>query len=74
MFVWAYDFVNAKQRYSNRFRSRVVEQALDSTVSHSARMQQAPISTVQDMHNQAMPMISEQLADQAGQKRMQQMV
>ena len=32
-----------------------VEQALGSTAAHSARMQQAPASTVQRMHNEAVP-------------------
>ncbi|WP_270165536.1 transposase family protein [Paenibacillus sp. SYP-B4298] len=63
-FVWAYDFVGPKQRYSQLFLSRVVEQALGATTAHSARMQKAPISTVQDMHNRVVPMICQQLTDQ----------
>lgn len=43
-FVWAYEFVGPKQRYSRLFRSHTVEQALGSTAAHSARMQQAPYS------------------------------
>lgn len=54
-FVWAYDFVGPKQRYSKLFRSHTVEQALGSTAAHVARMQQAPASTVQRMHNEAVP-------------------
>ena len=54
-FVWAYAFVGPKQRYSRLFRSHTVEQALGSTAAHSARMQQAPASTVQRMHNEAVP-------------------
>lgn len=54
-FVWAYEFVGPKQRYSRCFRSRTVEQALGSTAAHSARMQQAPASTVQRMHHEAIP-------------------
>ncbi|MCU6711655.1 ISL3 family transposase [Paenibacillus sp. J5C_2022] len=54
-FVWAYEFVGSKQRYSRLFRSHTVEQALGSTAAHSARMQQAPASTVQRMHNEAVP-------------------
>lgn len=54
-FVWAYEFVGPKQRYSKLFRSQSVEQALGSTVAHSARMQQAPASTVQRMHHEAVP-------------------
>jgi len=48
-FVWTYEFVGPKQRYSRLFRTHTVEQA------HSARMQQAPASTVQRMHNEAVP-------------------
>ncbi|ASR46193.1 hypothetical protein B4V02_05560 [Paenibacillus kribbensis] len=33
----------------------IVEQALGSTAVHSARMQQAPSSSVQRMHNEAIP-------------------
>ncbi|MFD0717608.1 hypothetical protein [Paenibacillus sp. GCM10027626] len=54
-FVWAYEFVGPKQRYSKLFRSHTVEQALGSTAAHGARMQQAPASTVQRMHNDAVP-------------------
>lgn len=64
-FVWAYDFVGPKQRYSHLFRSRVVAQALGATAAHSAQMQQAPISTVLDMHNQAVPALAQQLTEQA---------
>nr|WP_270171651.1 transposase family protein [Paenibacillus sp. SYP-B4298] len=62
-FGWVYDFVGPKQRYSHLFRSRIVAQALGSTAVHSARMQQAPISTVQDMHNQAVPVLCQQLIE-----------
>lgn len=64
-FVWVYDFVGPKQQYSHRFRSRTVEHALGATAAHSARMQQAPVSTVQDMHNKIVPMLCEQLTGQA---------
>ncbi|WP_281884151.1 transposase [Paenibacillus sp. YYML68] len=64
-FVWSYDFVRPKQRYSQLFRSRIVEHALGSTAAHSAQMQQTPVSTVQDMHNKAVPMLSEQLIERA---------
>jgi len=64
-FVWMYEFVEPKRRYSNRFRERTVEQALGSTASHSAHMQQAPASTVQRMHNEAIPLESERLSEQA---------
>jgi hypothetical protein len=32
---------------------------------HSARMQQTPASTVQQMHNEALPLESERLSEQA---------
>lgn len=54
-FVWSYEFVGPKQRYSKLFCSHTVEQALGSTAAHSARIQQAPVSTVQRMHNEAVP-------------------
>lgn len=60
-FVWVYEFVGPKQRYSRLFRSQTVEQALGSTAAHSARMQQAPASTVQRMHNEAVPAECERL-------------
>lgn len=41
-FGWCYEFVGPKQRYSWLFRSHTVEQALGSTATHSARMQQLP--------------------------------
>ncbi|MDY7989868.1 transposase [Paenibacillus polymyxa] len=52
---WFYAFVGPKQRYSWLFRSHTVEQALGSTAAHSARIQQLPASTVQRMHNEAVP-------------------
>ncbi|MNE00231.1 Transposase [compost metagenome] len=64
-FVWTYDFVGPKQRYSRAFRSQTVEQALGSTAAHSARMQEAPASTVQHMHQEALPNESERLLEQA---------
>lgn len=64
-FVWQYDFVGPKQRYSKLFRAYTVEQALGSTAAHSARMQQAPISTVQRMHNEAVPDVCDALYEQA---------
>jgi len=54
-FVWAYEFVGPKQRYSRLFRMNTFEQALGSTAAHVARMQQTPASTVQRMHNEAVP-------------------
>jgi transposase len=63
-FVWAYEFVGSKRRYSHRFRSQTVEQALGSTAAHSARMQLAPASTVQQMHNDAVPVESKRIYEQ----------
>nr|WP_231578462.1 MULTISPECIES: transposase family protein [Paenibacillus] len=54
-FGWFYEFVGPKQRYSWLFRSHTVEQALGSTATHSARIQQLPASTVQRMHDEAVP-------------------
>nr|WP_240644332.1 transposase family protein [Paenibacillus paeoniae] len=54
-FVWTDDFVGPKQRYSLAFRAQTVEQALGSTTAHSASMQEAPVSTVQRMHQDALP-------------------
>lgn len=51
-FSWAYSFVGPKQQYSHSFRAHAVEQALGSTAAHSARMQQAPVSTVQRMQDE----------------------
>lgn len=67
-FVWSYDFVGPKKRYSHLFQGKVVEQALGSTAAHSARMQQTPASTVQRMHNAAVPLESERLSKQAWQQ------
>jgi transposase len=64
-FVWIYDFVGSKRRYSNLFRARAAEQAIGSTAAHSARMQHAPASTVQRMHNEAIPLESERLSERA---------
>ncbi|WP_081750752.1 transposase family protein [Paenibacillus maysiensis] len=36
-FVWAYDFVGAKRRYSHLFREWSAEQAFGSTAKHTAR-------------------------------------
>ncbi|MNP02436.1 Transposase [compost metagenome] len=58
-FVWKYEFVGPKQRYTHLFRSHTVEQALGSTAAHSARMQQAPASTVGRMQNEAIPLESD---------------
>lgn len=63
-FAWGYSFVGPKQRYSKLFRSHAVEQALGSTAVHSARMQQAPASTVQRMHNEAIPVECERIYGQ----------
>ena len=62
---WTYEFVGHKQRYSKLFLSLAVEQALGSTAAHSARMQQAPTSTVQRLHQEAGPQISEQMQAKA---------
>jgi transposase len=64
-FVWMYEFVGPKRRYSHLFRERAAEQALGSTAVHSALMQQAPASTVGRMHNEAIPVESERLSKQA---------
>ncbi|AET61210.1 transposase IS204/IS1001/IS1096/IS1165 family protein [Paenibacillus terrae HPL-003] len=64
-FVWIYDFVGPKQRYSQAFRAQTVEQTLGSTAVHSALMQQAPVSTVQRMHQEALPKACEHLTKQA---------
>lgn len=64
-FVWMYEFVGAKRRYSHLFRERAVEQALGSTAAHSACMQQAPTSTIQQMYNEAIPLEGERLSEQA---------
>ncbi|OXM13377.1 ISL3 family transposase [Paenibacillus herberti] len=64
-FVWAYYFVGPKQRYSRLFRNQTVEQALGSTAAHSAKMQETPASTVQRMHQDAIPAESERLVQQA---------
>ena len=63
-FVWTYEFVGPKQRYSKLFRAHTVEQALGSTAAHSARMQQAPASTVQRMHNETVPTECERIYEQ----------
>jgi len=63
-FVWAYEFVGPKQRYSKLFRSQSVEQALGSTAAHSARMQQAPASTIQRIHYEAVPAEGERIYKQ----------
>lgn len=61
-FVWIYEFVGPKRRYSHLFRERAAEQAFGSTAAHSAQIQQAPASTVQRMHNEAVPVESERLS------------
>lgn len=63
-FVWTYEFVGPKQRYSKFFRSHAVEQALGSTAAHSARMQQAPASTIQRIHHEAVPAEGERIYKQ----------
>ncbi|WP_342436644.1 ISL3 family transposase [Paenibacillus sp. FSL L8-0436] len=60
-FGWFYEFVGPKQRYSWLFRFHTFEQALGSTAAHSARMQQLPTSTVQRMHNEAVPVECERI-------------
>lgn len=61
-FVWIYDFVGPKRRYSNLFRAQAAQQAIGSTAAHSARMQLAPASTIQGMHNEAVPLECERLS------------
>jgi transposase len=63
-FVWAYEFVEPKRRYSRDFRTCAVEQALGSTVAHSARIQQAPASTVGHMYDEVVPIGSERIYEQ----------
>lgn len=67
-FVWTYGFVGPKKRYSYHFEEQAVEQSLGSTAAHSARMQKTPVSTVQRMHNAAVPLESERLSEQAWEK------
>lgn len=64
-FVWTYHFVGPKQRYSWAFRAQTVEQTLGSTAAHSARIQEAPASTVQRIHKDALPAECERLTEQA---------
>ncbi|MEK3669269.1 transposase [Paenibacillus sp. FSL R10-2771] len=47
------------------FRSQTVNQALGSTAAHSARIQEAPASTVQRMHQEALPAENDRLLKQA---------
>ncbi len=63
-FVWVYEFVGPKQRYSKLFRSHTFEQTLGFTVAHSSRVQQVPASTVQRMHNEAVPAACERIHEQ----------
>ena len=64
-FVWAYECVGPKRRYSHLFQAHTVEHALGSTAAHSARIQQAPVSRVQLMHIETVPLESERLYNQA---------
>ena len=64
-FVWLYAFVGAKKRYSHLFREHASHQVLGSTATHCARIQQAPISTVQQMHNEWIPRECDRLSKQA---------
>lgn len=64
-FVWSYDFVGFKQRYSKAFRNQTIEHAFGSTAAHSARMQKVPASTVQRMHQEALPREAKCLSKQA---------
>nr|WP_244315646.1 transposase [Paenibacillus brasilensis] len=59
-----YEFVAPKQCYSKLFRSHTVEQSLGSTAAQSARMQHTPVSTVQRMHNEAVPLESDRIYQQ----------
>lgn len=67
-FVWSYDFVGPKKRYTRLFQEKVSEQAFGSTAAHSAHMQQTPVSTVQRMHSAAIPFESKRLSEQAWQQ------
>lgn len=67
-FVWAYHFAGPKQRYSHLCRKQMVEQALGSTAAHSARMQEAPASTVQRIHQEALPLESERIVEKVWKK------
>jgi len=75
-FVWAYEFVGPRQRYSKIFRSHAVEQALGSTAAYSARMQQAPASTIQRIHHEAVPAEGERIYKQVWEeaKEMEELV
>lgn len=64
-FVWSYDFVGPKQRYSRLFRAQSLEQTLGSTAAHTARMQEAPASTIQRMHQEALPIECARIHEQA---------
>lgn len=64
-FVWSYAWVGPKEQYSRLFRSQTVNQALGSTAAHSARMLDLPASTVQRMHQEALPVENERLLEQA---------
>jgi len=68
-FVWSYGFVGPKKRYSHLIQEKIVEQAYGSTAEHSARIQQTPASTVQRMHNEAIPIESERLPNKHGNKQ-----
>jgi transposase len=59
-----YAFVEPKRRYNHLFRERAAEQSFGSTAAHSAQMEQAPISTIQRIHNEAVPLESERLSEQ----------
>lgn len=60
-FVWMYEFVGPKQRYSSLFRSYTLEHSLGSTAAHSARIQNAQASTVQRMYNEAVPALCDRI-------------
>lgn len=64
-FVWTYAFVGPKEPYSRLFREQTVNQAMGSTATHSARMQDVPASTVLHMHQKALPTLNERLLEQA---------
>nr|WP_246627464.1 hypothetical protein [Paenibacillus solanacearum] len=54
-----------KQQYSKHFRSIAVEHALGSTAAHSVRILQAPTSTVQRLHEEAISQMSEHVQAKA---------
>lgn len=67
-FVWCYSFVQPKRRYSCAFARQTAEQALGSTSTHSAVIQEAPPSTVSRMHREWLEAESSRLMEKAWQQ------